>query len=141
MFNRIRNYFLNRRVKKKTNSTIRLLQTAAPPSPTVMIFDDAQSNTLTFTNNNGVKIFSIEPNGEAVWHKEDVYNEAASIFLQCVTMNIEDKAGIAQNRMEWEERITVKLARQAEIAPLGPEELTDVIRKCIMYDKLKGTKN
>jgi hypothetical protein len=94
-----------------------------------------------FTGGNGEEIFKITFDGEAVWLKEDSYNEAAEMFLTYMTMNIENKAGIMQNRIEWENRITAALVSEAEKSPLGPQELTDVVRKCIMYDKLKGVKN
>jgi hypothetical protein len=135
MFNRIRNYFAARRFRKKIDHSIKLL---TPPAPATFTFDDTQANTLTFTNNNGVKIFSIEPNGEAVWHKEDSYNEAAAMFLHHLSMNIEDSAGIARNRQEWEKRICDTLIKHAEKAPLTADALTNVLNKCIMYDKLKG---
>ena len=114
----------------------------APQTPQFQIWNNTDTeNSLMFTGSDGETIFSINQHGEAEWHKEDAYNEAAEMFLTYMTMQVEDAAGIAQNRVEWEERITEKLVKQAEIAPLGPQELTDTIRKCIMYDKLKGTKN
>lgn len=149
MFKRIQIWFDNRRFKKefdRIDKTISNLKfSPAATGPTQQLFaitgQDEIEDSLMFTGNNGDEIFSISSNGEAKWLKEDSYNEAAEMFLTYMTMNIEDKAGIAQNRIEWEERITAKLTEQAEIAPLGPQELTDLIRKCIMYDKLKGTKN
>ena len=140
MFNRIRDYFAARRLKKSATHNIKLLATSTAPSTPAQftVYDDTQANTLTFTNNNGVKIFSIEPSGEAVWHKEDSYNEAASIFLHHLTMRIEDVAGIARNRQDWEKRIREALIIEAENAPLTADVLTDVLNKCIMYDKLKG---
>jgi len=140
MFNRIRNWFVNHRFQKRVDSTLKLIKT--PHSTNAHIWHNPEQETaLIFTAGNGDDIFSISQDGEAKWLKEDSYNEAAEMFLTHMTMTIEDRAGIAQNRVEWEERITAKLTEQAELAPLGPEELTDVIRKCIMYDKLKGIKN
>ena len=94
-----------------------------------------------FTGHHGEEIFCITMEGEAKWLKEDSYTEAADIFLTYMTLNIEDKVGIIQNRIEWEERITAALVKEAEKSPLGPEDLTAIVRKCIMYDKLKGVKN
>ena len=140
MFNRVRKYLEARRTKR-TTERLKLITLKVPtPSPSqAIVYDDSQENTLTFTNNNGEKIFSIEPSGEAVWHKEDSYNEAASIFLGHLSMQIEDQAGIAQNRVDWEKRIRDALIVEAEKAPLTTEVLTNVLNKCIMYDKLKGS--
>ena len=55
-------------------------------------------------------------------------------------MQVDNAAGIIQNRIEWEKRITMAIASEAKNTPIGPKDLTNVIRKCIMYDKLKGLK-
>lgn len=139
MFNRIRNYFEARR-QKKISTTLQFIN-VSPQAPINQVYTDVQKgNSLTFTGNNGEDIFSISANGEAMWYKEDSYNKAAELFLTYLTMQIEDAAGIIQNRIEWEKRITMAIASEAKNAPLGPEDLTNVIRKCIMYDKLKGIK-
>ena len=120
MFNRIRNYIEARRVKKKIDSTLTWMPIAKAPhsSSSFHIYKKVpKENALTFTGNNGEEIFSISSYGEARWYKEDAYNEAAEMFLTHLTMNIEDAAGIRQNRLEWEERITAAIASEAEAAP------------------------
>jgi hypothetical protein len=142
MFNRIRNWWEQRLVKKAAKKTISTLTlSTAPSTPIFQILPAGSDNALIFTGSNGDDIFSISADGEAKWLKEDSYNEAAEMFLSYMTMHIEDSAGIMQNRIEWENRIATALVSEAKDAPLGPEELTDVLRKCIMYDKLKGIKN
>ncbi len=148
MFNRIRTYFDNRRLKKKIDKTVDALGNlsfspmgAQPAQELFAITGQAHEASLMFTGNDGEEIFCISNTGEAKWLKEDSYNEAADMFLHYMTMNIEDRAGIIQNRREWENRIAMALVSEAEKAPLGPGELTDVLRKCIMYDKLKGIKD
>ena len=139
MFNRIKKYLEERRTKRTMDRLkVITLKVPTPSPPQSIVYDDTIDNTLTFTNSNGVKIFSIEPSGEAVWHKEDSYNEAANIFLHHLSMNIEDSAGIARNRQDWEQRIREALISEAEITPLTADALTNVLNKCIMYDKLKG---
>ena len=152
MFKRIRTYFDNRRFLKKfrktaqkfdnlTNNPLKFVPTAPTQTLYQIHADHKAEDALMFTGGNGEEIFKITFDGEAVWLKEDSYNEAAEMFLTYMTMNIENKAGIMQNRIEWENRITAALVSEAEKSPLGPQELTDVVRKCIMYDKLKGVKN
>lgn len=142
MFNRIRNWWEQRLVKKTAEKTISALKlSTAPSTPIFQILPSDSDCSLIFTGDSGEDIFSISQAGEAKWLKEDSYDEAAEMFLNYMTMNIEDKAGIIQNRREWENRIATALVSEAKDAPLGPEELTDVLRKCIMYDKLKGIKD
>ena len=139
MFNSIRNWFearLIRQTAKKTINTLKL--STAPTTPKFSILPASSDNALIFTGDSGDDIFSITSEGEAKWLKEDSYNEAAEMFLTYMTMHIEEAAGITENRIEWENRIAMELTKKAEEAPLGPEDLTNVIRKCIMYDKLKG---
>jgi hypothetical protein len=142
MFDRIRNYFERRRFKKVAEKVFKDLQTTTTASASNIgnytFVDTNAANTLTWTNGDGEKIFSIEPCGEAIWHKEDTYNEAAAIFLHHVSMQIENAVGIARNRQDWEQRIREALIREAEKEPLTADVLTDVLNKCIMYDKLKG---
>ena len=142
MFKRIRNWYKQRLVKKAAKRTVNTLKLAtAPATPMFQILPANSENSLIFTNDNGEDIFSISSAGEAKWLKEDSYNEAAEMFLNYMTMTIEDSAGIMQNRIKWENRIATALVSEAKDAPLSAEELTDVLRKCIMYDKLKGVKN
>ena len=140
MFNRIRNYFEAYRLKRDADKALNQLN-YIPPLPTApkqeFWIQDDSDHTLQF-NIDGEVIFSISQDGEAEWHDESKYNEAASIFLNHVTMNIESVAGIAQNRIDWEKRIRDALIVEAENAPLTADVLTDVLNKCIMYDKLKG---
>lgn len=144
MFDRIRNYFEQRLIKKVAQATITKLSAVSSYSKTTTfrIHHEAEAtNALTFTGNDGEEIFSISAYGEAKWYKEDSYNEAAEMFLTHLSMHIEDKAGIIQNRREWENRITTAIVSEAADGPLSAEDLTNVIKKCIMYDKLKGIKN
>ena len=135
MFNYIRNWVEARKAKKMVNT---LNLSTAPSTPKFSILPANSDSALVFTGDSGDDIFSISSDGEAKWLKEDSYNEAAEMFLNYMTMHIEDSAGITENRIEWENRIAMALAKKAGEAPLGPEDLTNVIRKCIMYDKLKG---
>ena len=143
MFKRIRNYFSQRRISKVVVRPVVNNLAFRPAAQAQKLFEirgDDEEYSILFTGNNGEEIFSITQSGEARWLKEDSYNEAAELFLTYMTMNIENAAGIRQNRLEWEERIAKALISEAKNTPLGPKELTNVIRKCIMYDKLKGIK-
>jgi hypothetical protein len=96
-------------------------------------------HTLTFAGN-GEQIFSVDANGNAIWHKPESYDEAAQIFLDSVNWKIEDAAGIRESRRDWEERMVKAIVSKAEKSgSLTAKELTDVVKKCIMYDRLKGT--
>ena len=96
-------------------------------------------HTLTFSGN-GKEIFSIDANGNAIWHKPESYDEAAQIFLDSVNWKIESAAGIRKSRREWEERMIKAIVSKAEKSgSLTAEELTNVVNKSIMYDRLKGT--
>lgn len=96
------------------------------------------NTVLRISNNDAEPIMTIENNGEVIWHKPHEAEDAANIFCDQIQIRIEDGAGIRQNRKEWEKRITMAIASEAKNAPIGPKELTNVIKKCIMYDKLKG---
>ena len=143
MFNRIRAY-VNKKLGKKpkiifTQASNSFGITPQSPPSLGMYQNTTNNNSLQFFQE-GETIFSISENGEAKWHKEDSYNKAAEIFLTHVTMTIENEANIKQNRREWEDRILEAMKKHAEIETLTPEVLTDVFRKCIMIDKLKGIK-
>lgn len=98
------------------------------------------NTVLRISNNDAEPIMTIENNGEVIWHKPHKAGDAADIFCDQIQMRIEDDAGIKQNRKEWEERILDAMTKHAEIEPLTSEVLTEVFRKCIMLDKLKGIK-
>jgi hypothetical protein len=108
--------------------------------PLYQIRADTKLDSLVFTGNSGEDIFRIDPDGNAYWLKEDSYDEAAEMLLIAANWHLENATGIQQSRMEWEKNITEALVRAAEErgGTLTAEELTDVVRKCIMYDKLKG---
>ena len=127
------------RLRGKEESTLYTLYQNTQPISTV--WQEAEFNALTFTNGNGEDIFCIDANGNAKWLKEDCYDEAAEIFLNSMNWTIESAAGIQQSRMDWEKKITEALIHAAEErgGSITADELTDVVRKCIMYDKLKGT--
>ncbi len=98
-----------------------------------------EPHVLTFTGN-GEQIFSIDANGNAIWHKPESYDEAAQIFLDAVNWKIEDAAGIREARRDWEERMVKAIVSTAEKrGSLTAKELTNVVKKSIMYDRLKGT--
>ncbi len=118
-----------------------LLIYTAPAQPIYSIWTDTKrQDSLIFTDMNGDDIFRIDQDGNAYWLKEDSYNEAAEMFLTAATWNIENLAGVQQSRMDWEKNITESLIHAAEErgGSISADELTDVIRKCIMYDKLRG---
>ena len=142
MFKRIRNWYEQRLVRQSAEKTFNALKlSTALAIRTFQILPANSENALIFTGDAGEDIFSISSAGEAKWLKEDSYNEAAEMFLSAMTMQIEDSAGIMQNRIDWENRIATALVSEAKDAPLSAAELTDVLRKCIMYDKLKGVKD
>lgn len=95
---------------------------------------------LSLNDSNGKEILTITSEGEIIWHQTDKSSEAAEILTSAIVMTVETKAGIKQNREEWEARITEALVSAAEKEPLTPEALTDVIGKCIMIDRLSGLK-
>lgn len=99
------------------------------------------SNTIfRISNNDAEPIMTIENNGNVIWHEPHEAGDAADVFCDQIQIRIEDGAAIKQNRKEWEERILDAMIKHAEIEPLTPEVLTEVFRKCIMLDKLKGIK-
>jgi len=145
MFNGIRAY-----VNKKLGKKPKIIFTQAsnsfgitPQSPqtasTGFYQNTTNNNSLQFAQE-GEVIFSISEDGEAKWHKEDSYNKAAEIFLTYLTMRVENQTNIKQNRREWEDRILEAMKKHAKIEPLTPEVLTDVFKKTLMIDKLKGIK-
>lgn len=150
MWNKIKSLLWKRRMlrkidriqKKLTPPNNQLQVHPVQPAPVVSLWQDnrADANMLTFTNHNGEDIFCIDAGGNAKWLKEESYDEAAEVFLAALNWSIEDAAGIRQSRMEWEKSITASLVKAAEErgGSISAEELTDVVRKCIMYDKLRG---
>lgn len=130
-----------KRIRGKDEHTLMTLYHNTQPISTV--WQEAAYNALTFTNGNGEDIFCIDGNGNAKWLKEDSYDEAAEIFLNSMNWKIESAAGIQESRMDWEKKITKALINAAEErgGSITAEELTDVVRKCIMYDKLRGKYN
>ncbi len=143
MFKRIRAY-VNQKLRKKpditfTQSSNSFTITPQPVQPLGIYQNTTNNNALQFLQE-GEIIFSITENGEAKWHKEDSYDKAAEIFLTHVTMRIEKETSIKQNRREWEDRMLEAMKKRAEIEPLTPEVLTEVFKKALMYDKLKGIK-
>lgn len=91
------------------------------------------------SDNNAEPIMTITNKGEVIWNKPGKEQEAAQVFCDYIQMNIESET-IKQTRYEWEERILEAMKKRVEIEPLTPEVLTDVFKKCIMVDKLKGIK-
>jgi len=144
MFKRIRAY-INQKLEKKpkitfTQASNSFAYSAPQTTTSVGVYQNTTNNNSLQFINNGELLFSISGDGEARWHKEDNYNEAAKIFLTHLTLEVEEQAGIKQNRLEWEDRMLKAMQKHAEIEPLTPEVLTDVFKKCIMIDKLKGIK-
>ena len=125
-------------LQKQLENTNKLL--TAPASTDFWITQGTKDpHTLTFTGN-GEQIFSIDANGNAIWHNPEAYDEAAQIFLDSVNWKIESAAGIRESRRDWEERMVKAIVSKAEKSgSLTAKELTDVVKKCIMYDRLKGT--
>jgi hypothetical protein len=137
MWKKIKDWWNRLRGKEEVDNTTLLFHNTQPIST---VWQEAEYNALTFTSGNGEDIFCIDGNGNAKWLKEDCYDEAAEIFLNSMNWRIESAAGIQESRMEWEKKITDALVDAAEErgGSITTEELTDVVRKCIMYDKLKG---
>jgi len=150
MLKRIKNWLWKRKTLKKidevqaklapSNNQLKVHPVQPPPMISVWKDPAPDANLMSFTNGNGDEIFCIDANGNAKWFNEESYNEAAEIFLNALNWTIEDAAGIKESRVEWEKKITEMLARKAEDngGSLTAEELTDAIRQCIMYDKLRG---
>lgn len=143
MFKRIRAY-INQKLGKYPEMTFtpvsKFAFTSSQSALSLGIYQNITNNNSVQFINKGELLFSISEDGQAKWHNEDRYNEAAEIFLTHLTMRVENQARIKQNRREWEDRILEAMQKHAEIEPLTPEVLTDVFRKCIMIDKLKGIK-
>jgi len=97
-------------------------------------------SALSITDYNTEPIMTIQNNGEVIWHQPHKAGDAADVFCDQIRIRIEEGSGIKQNRKEWEERVLDAMKKHAEIEPLTPEVLTDVFKKCIMIDKLKGIK-
>lgn len=126
------------KLRGKEDGTLMLYHNTQPVHT---VWNEPEVNALTFTNDKGEDVFCIDGNGNAKWLKEDSYDEAAEIFLDAMNWRIESAAGIQESRKDWELTITEKLKEASEKngGSLTTEELTKVVRKCIMYDKLKGT--
>ncbi len=139
MFNRIRAY-VNKKLGKKPKIIFTQAFTSPPSAQPIGIYQNTTNGDSLQFINQGETIFSISENGEAKWHKEDSYDKAAEIFLTHLTMRVENQANIKQNRREWEDRILEAMKKHAEIETLTPEVLTDVFKKTLMIDKLKGIK-
>ncbi len=107
---------------------------------TFVFTPNPHASHLSITDNAAEPIMTIQNNGEVIWHKPHQAGDAADVFCDQIRIRIEDEAGLKQNRKEWEERILDAMKKHAEIEPLTPEVLTDVFKKCIMIDKLKGIK-
>ena len=142
MYNKIKNW-IQARKNTKTLSGPGMLhpggQWQPSTTPNIGVFEPSDTITLVL---NKEEIFRINGDGKAEWIKEDSYDEAAEVFLNSVNWKIESEAGIRQSREEWEKSIVERLKNAAEAngGSLTTDELTDVVRKCIMYSKLKGTK-
>lgn len=101
-------------------------------SPTV-------ASSFEINDQYGNCIMSINNDGHVSWHQDKKFTEAAEIFIDHIQMSIEAKAEIRQTRKEWEEKIFKSLLYEAKKQPLTEERLTETFRKCIMYQKLKGS--
>ena len=99
-----------------------------------------QPDIINIGDFNGEPILTITKDCEVIWHQAAKASEAAQMFTDAIVMSAEREAGIKQSRTEWEASILEALISHAEDAPLTPEALTDVFKKCIMLDKLKGIK-
>ena len=99
-----------------------------------------EASTFRINDSDAEPIMTIQNNGKVIWHQPHKAGDAADVFCEGVRMHFETEAGIKQSRHEWEERIMDAMKKHAEIEPLSTEVLTDVFKKCIMIDKLKGIK-
>ena len=95
---------------------------------------------ININDTRGENILTITSDCVVIWGQPEKATEAAEMFTDTIVMTTERKAEIKQSRQEWEDRILAALISEAKNAPLTPEALTDVVRKCIMLDKLKGLK-
>lgn len=112
-----------------------------PKSPDFYIRSRSSGDDfLSIVDNNGKSILCITAKGKVIWEREDKADEAAQLFVDAIQKGIEIKAGIKQNRAEWEERMLDTMKKHAEIEPLTADVLEDVFKKAIMIDKLKGIK-
>ena len=143
MINRIKDWWLERQSKqiwKEMQKTMLVAPVApAPPNSFAFVSDRKTESALTLTVE-GEEVMRFKANGQVEWMKEDVYDEAAAAFVNSLQLRIEDSSGIIRTRREWEERMLKALTSEAEKSgSLNAEELTNVVKKCIMYDRLKGT--
>lgn len=139
MFENFRKFF-KRKSKKGWIFSDKNITMVPGSSAEITILGSTPSKYALTLYNNGETIMTIGKDGRLKWHKEDAADEAVAIFAEAFTMRVEDETGIKQNRKEWELRITKALARRAVKEPLTPEVLTEVVRKCILLDTLKGIK-
>lgn len=107
---------------------------------TFVFTPNPEANVIQISDNDAEPIMTIKQSGEVTWHQPHKAGDAADVFCDQIRVRIEDDACIKQGRHEWEERILEAMKKHAEIEPLTPEVLTDVFKKCIMIDKLKGIK-
>ena len=118
-----------KRVEKTMSSLPHTFTSSAPLDTSLM--------TLSTDNK---EIFKIDANGNAIWCNEATYDEVAETFLNVVNWKIENEAGIRESRMDWEDKIAAAIIKESEKndGSLTTEQLTNVVKKCIMYDRLKG---
>ena len=110
-----------------------------PPNAFTFVSDRETESSLTITIDSE-EVMRIKANGQVEWMKEDVYDDDAAAFVNSLQLRIEDSSGIIRTRREWEERMLKALTSEAEKSgSLTAGELTNVVKKCIMYDRLKGT--
>ncbi len=140
MIDKIKDWWLERQSKQIWKEMQKTMPVApAPPQSFAFVSDRETDSSITITVD-GEEVMRIKANGQVDWMKEDVYDEAAYVFVNSLHTVIEDSAGIIQTRKEWEERMTKAFVSEAENrGNLNAEELTNVVKKCIMYDRLKGT--
>jgi len=134
-----------KKILKRIDDTIDKLtfksgQTIPQALPTSFTFSqEVDYNILTLSNDDG-PIFKIDANGNAQWCNEATYDEVAEVFLNCINFKIESEAGIQESRKDWEAKIADAITKESEKqgGTLTTEQLTNVVKKCIMVDRLKG---
>ena len=134
----IREKLAKRKAEKDLTFTHGQTLPNALPTSFTFVGEPIDTNVLTLSNDDG-PIFEIDANGNAHWCNEATYDEVAEVFLNCINFAIESEAGIHESRKEWEEKIANAIIKESEKSGLlTTEQLTNVVKKCIMVDRLKG---
>lgn len=98
-----------------------------------------QSNQYIMIDADDGPLVTISRNGKVIWHQEKTFDEAANKLVATLQIAVEMRAGIRESRIEWENKIkNALIAEASKTGNITEKDLTTVIEKCIMCDRLKG---